>query len=164
VFLVRLEEPFLMGREGSAILLIRASIEGVRVDGAVEAHAGFEEGVGSLNTVADERGQFVSSFVVGDREEMAWGMRKVFKTALEIALPSRAWMGVGLWGPVFFIVVEALQPVGRGGAGREVGNGGVRRGWDISAFERQVSIRRERGDRQQRCDEAFDLLCAWRNH
>jgi hypothetical protein len=56
VVLVGLEEPLLVWGQWSPIFLIGSSVEGARVEIAVEAHAGLQKGVGPLDAIVDERG------------------------------------------------------------------------------------------------------------
>jgi hypothetical protein len=108
VVLIRLKEPFLMGGQRGPVLLVGASVEGARVEVAVEAHAGFKEGIRTLDVVANERGQLLAALPVGDSEEVAWSVRKLLETTLEIPLPTRARVDARLRLPVFFVFVEAL--------------------------------------------------------
>jgi hypothetical protein len=113
VVLVWLKEPLLVGGEWGAILLVRASVKGTREEVAVEATAGFKEGVRPLDTVPDERSEFFTSFAVRDGEEMPRRVGELFETSLEVPFPARTRVDARLRRPVFFVVVETLGPVGR---------------------------------------------------
>jgi hypothetical protein len=164
VVLVGLEKPFLMRRERGAVFLIRASVEGVRKQVAVETHTGFKEGVWALDTIANKGGQLLTALAVGDSEEVSGGMREFFETTLEVVFPAGTGVNARLWLPVFFVIVQAMGPVsGRRTSGerRERGRSGRRR--NICAFERQIGVGGKGGNGQWR-DEALHFLCSRWDH
>jgi hypothetical protein len=105
VVLIGFKEPFLVRGQRGPILLVRASVEGARVQITVEAHAGFKEGVRTLDAIANERGQRLAAFPIGNRKEVAQGVGELLETALEVPFPARAWVNARLWLPVFLVVV-----------------------------------------------------------
>jgi hypothetical protein len=138
-------------------------MKGAGVQIAVEAHTGLKKRVTSLNAIADEGGELVTAFAVGNGEEVSQRVGEFFEAVFKIALPARAGVDAGLRLPVLFVLVEALGPVGGGCRSREGGNRRGRRRWDVGALEGQVGVGGKRGDRRW-CDEIFDLLCSRRNH
>jgi hypothetical protein len=88
-------------------------VEGARVEITIEAHTGLEKGVGTLDAVANERGQLLAAVPIRDGKEMPRGVRKFLETSLEVSFPARAGVDTRLRLPVFFVVVETLGPVGR---------------------------------------------------
>jgi hypothetical protein len=87
------------------IFLVRASVKRAREEIAIEAAAGFKEGVRPLNTIADERSEFLTSFAVRDGEEVPRRVGELFEATLEVSLPAGARVDARLWLPVLFVVV-----------------------------------------------------------
>jgi hypothetical protein len=114
VLLIRFKEPFLVQSEGSTVLLIRASIEGMGKDIIIEAYAGFEKRAGVLNAIMDEGSEFLASLSIRNSEEMAGRIGEIPKTVLEIVLPAQTWVDVRLRSPIFFIAVKPFQPTSQG--------------------------------------------------
>jgi hypothetical protein len=106
VLLIRLEEPLLMRGEWCTILLIQASMEGVREDFAIEAQTGLKEGGRVLNMIVNKGGQLLPTLAVGNSEKVVWGEREILQAALEVLLPPRAWVDMRLGSPVFFVIVK----------------------------------------------------------
>jgi hypothetical protein len=103
--LVGFEEPFLMRGQWSPIFLVGTGMKRAGVKVAVEAHAGFEEGVWPLNAIVDEGGEFLTAFAVRNGKEMPRRMRELLEATLKVPLPARARVDAGLWLPVFLVFV-----------------------------------------------------------
>jgi hypothetical protein len=90
-------------------------------------------------------------------------MREFVETSLEVSLPSGARMDAGLWFPVFFVVIEALGPVGRGRGSRKERCGRGWRRWNVCTLKGQVGVGRKGGNGQRR-EETLNLLCLRWDH
>jgi hypothetical protein len=105
VFLIWFKEPFLMRGEWRVILLIQACMERVGVNVAVEAHAGFKEGVGAFDAIVDERGELLATLAIGDGEKVTGSVREVLQLMFKVTLPAQSRMDARSRLPVLFVTI-----------------------------------------------------------